>query len=64
MDIFEWTQWVIETQGLTGFMLLIVIYQNWSYTKRIITKNCEMEKFLMDCVKTHLGVECKSQKGT
>ena len=64
MNIFEFMLRLAEAQGIAALFGILMLAQNYIYTKRIISKNCEMEKFLMDCVKDHFTGEHKSQGGT
>jgi hypothetical protein len=64
MDAFEFMLKLAEAQGIAALFGILMLAQNYIYTKRIISKNCEMEKFLMDCIKEHFSSEHKSQEDT
>jgi len=53
MDAFEFMLKLAEAQGVAALFGILMLVQNYIYTKRIIAKNCEMEKFLMDIIKEH-----------
>lgn len=57
MDIFEFSKYVIETQGLIGFLVLVSIWQNNRMSGALLAKNCKMEDFLQQCIKRDWEVD-------
>jgi hypothetical protein len=51
MDSFTFVTSLIETQGLVAVMLAWMILQNTRERKALLKKNCELNRFLMDCLK-------------
>lgn len=51
MDSFTFITGLIETQGLVAVMLAWMILQNTRERKALLHKNCELNRFLMDCLK-------------
>ena len=54
MDSFTFVTSLIETQGLVAVMLAWMILQNTRERKALLKKNCELNRFLMDCLKRAL----------
>jgi len=44
-----------ESQGIAALLCIVILAQNHIYTKRIIEKNCELERFIMDCLRKELA---------
>lgn len=56
-DLITLFRWIVETQGFVSGLLLVVIAQNYLYTRQLMTKNCEITHFLMECVKKDWDVD-------
>jgi hypothetical protein len=51
MDSLTFIAGLIETQGLVAVMLAWMIIQSSRERKALLHKNCELNRFLMDCLK-------------
>lgn len=51
MDSLTFVTNLIETQGLVAVMLAWMIIQSSRERKALLHKNCELNRFLMDCLK-------------
>ena len=51
MDSLTFVTNLIETQGLVAVMLAWMIIQSSRERKALLHKNCELNHFLMDCLK-------------
>lgn len=51
MDSLSFIAGLIETQGLVAVMLAWMIIQSSRERKALLKKNCELNRFLMDCLK-------------
>jgi len=51
MDSLSFIAGLIETQGLVAVMLAWMIIQSSRERKALLHKNCELNRFLMDCLK-------------
>lgn len=54
MDSLTFVANLVETQGLVAVMLAWMILQNTRERKALLHKNCELNHFLMDCLKRAL----------
>lgn len=51
MDSFSFITNLIETQGLVAVMLAWMIIRSSREREALLNKNCELNHFLMDCLK-------------
>lgn len=51
MDSLTFVTSLVETQGLVAVMLAWMIIQSSRERKALLHKNCELNRFLMDCLK-------------
>ena len=51
MDSLTFITNLVETQGLVAVMLAWMIIQSSRERKALLHKNCELNRFLMDCLK-------------
>ena len=51
MDSLTFVTNLVETQGLVAVMLTWMIIQSSRERKALLHKNCELNRFLMDCLK-------------
>ena len=51
MDSFTFVTSLIEALGLVAVLLAWMILQNTRERKALLKKNCELNRFLMDCLK-------------
>lgn len=51
MDSLLFITNLVETQGLVAVMLAWMIIQSSRERKALLHKNCELNRFLMDCLK-------------
>jgi hypothetical protein len=51
MDSLTFVTNLVETQGLVAVILAWMILQNTKERKALLHKNCEFNRFLMDCLK-------------
>jgi hypothetical protein len=51
MDSLTFVTNLVETQGLVAVILAWMILQNTRERKALLHKNCELNRFLMDCLK-------------
>ena len=51
MDSLTFITNLVETQGLVAVMLAWMIIQSSRERKALLHKNCELNHFLMDCLK-------------
>jgi len=51
MDSLTFVTNLVETQGLVAVMLAWMIIQSSRERKALLHKNCELNRFLMDCLK-------------
>ena len=51
MDSFTFLTNLIETQGLVAVMLAWMIIRSSHEREALLNKNCELNHFLMDCLK-------------
>jgi hypothetical protein len=54
MDLYTFITGLIETQGLVAVMLLWMILQASRERSELLKKNCELNHFIMDCLKHEL----------
>jgi hypothetical protein len=51
MDSFAFIANLVETQGLVAVMLAWMIIRSSREREALLNKNCELNHFLMDCLK-------------
>ena len=51
MDSFTFIANLVETQGLVAVMLAWMIIRSSREREALLNKNCELNHFLMDCLK-------------
>jgi hypothetical protein len=51
MDLYSLIGQTIESQGLIAVMLAYMIYQNTKERAALLHKNCELNQFIMACLK-------------
>ena len=60
MDYIEMVYKVIESQGIVAGMLLIKMWQSSRLNSKLIAKNCELQRFIMQCLSRELDEEHKA----
>ena len=46
---------IIRTQGIVAFLLLLQMYLNSKERSALLHKNCELNRFIMDCLSKELS---------
>lgn len=54
MDYIEMIYKVIEQQGIIAGLLLIKMWQSSRLNAKLISKNCELQRFIMQCLSKEL----------
>ena len=57
MDYIEMVYKVIEQQGIIAGLLLIKMWQSSRLNSKLIAKNCELQRFIMQCLSRELSEE-------
>jgi hypothetical protein len=55
VDPLEFSWKVVENQGIIALVLLIMMFQNSKERSALLHKNCELSKFIMECLKLKLS---------
>ena len=64
MDPIEAFWRIIENQGIVAGVLLIKMWQSSKFTAQLLRKNCEMNKFLMQCLQREIDEDHNMQNGS
>ena len=59
MDTLDFLWKVIESQGLVATMLAYLIYQNNKEKSQLLSKICELNHFIMNCLQRELDEDHK-----
>lgn len=59
MDYIEMVYRVVESQGIVAGLLLIKMWQSSRLNSKLIAKNCELQRFIMECLSRELDEEHK-----
>ena len=59
MDYIEMVYKVIEQQGIVAGLLLVKMWQSSRLNSKLIAKNCELQRFIMQCLSKELDEEHK-----
>ena len=59
MDYIDMVYNVIEQQGIIAGLLLIKMWQSARLNSKLIAKNCELQRFIMQCLSRELDEEHK-----
>jgi len=54
MDYIDMVYKVIEQQGIIAGLLLIKMWQSSRLNSKLIAKNCELQRFIMQCLSKEL----------
>ena len=60
MDYIEMVYRVVESQGIVAGLLLIKMWQSSRLNSKLIAKNCELQRFIMECLSRELDEEHKA----
>ena len=60
MDYIEMVYRVVESQGIVAGLLLIKMWQSARLNSKLIAKNCELQRFIMQCLSRELDEEHKA----
>ena len=64
MDTLDFMWRVIESQGLVATMLAYLIYQNDKEKGRLLGKICELNHFIMECLRKELDEDMNGHNGS
>ena len=59
MDYIEMVYRIVESQGIVAGLLLIKMWQSSMLNSKLIAKNCELQRFIMECLSRELDEEHK-----
>ena len=54
MDFLDMLYRTIETQGVVAAILLLKMWQSSKLNAKLISKNCELQRFIMKCLAKEL----------
>ena len=57
MNYIEMVYKIIEQQGIIAGLLLIKMWQSSRLNSKLIAKNCELQRFIMQCLTRELDEE-------
>ena len=64
MDFFDAVYGVIETQGVVAAILLLKMWQDSKLNANLISKNCELQRFIMKCLAKELDEDHNHSNGS
>ena len=64
MDYIEMIYRIIESQGIVAGMLLIKMWQSSKLNAKLIAKNCELQRFIMQCLSKELDEDHKQSSSS
>jgi hypothetical protein len=64
VDPLEFSWRVVENQGIIALVLLIMMFQNSKERSALLHKNCELSKFIMECLKLKLNEDSPSSRSS
>lgn len=64
MNLFDAIYGIIQTQGVVAGILLLKMWQDSKLNANLISKNCELQRFIMKCLAKELDEDHNHSNGS